>query len=359
MLSTHASEPLRTADFDYQLPVRAIAQHPVPRGQSRLYDLRHNRSHPHRYVGELDRILRPGDLLVVNDTQVLPARLRARRPSGGAVEVLLVRELETAPTGGEWEALLRPGRRCRPGDELVFDDSLRATIAGRRGDAYRLRFSQPPGPRLDQLGEVPLPPYIRRPVEPEDRERYQTLFARHPGAVAAPTAGLHFDEALLRRLEERGVGRASVTLHVGPGTFRPVTVDDPRRHRLEPERFALPPETAAAIAETRRAGRRVVAVGTTVVRVLEGVAATSSGRVAADLGEIDLFIAPPFRFRVVDLLLTNFHLPRSTLLMLVCAFGGRERVLAAYRDAVEAGYRFYSYGDVTLLDRAPEAPPVR
>jgi S-adenosylmethionine:tRNA ribosyltransferase-isomerase len=281
---------------------------------------------------------------------VFPARLLGRRAGGGAAEVLLL--ARRGPE--EWEALVRPGRRLRRGDAVSVGDELTLQIAsgplGRDG-RRRVRL-EAPGIGVDEaiarLGRLPLPPYIRRPDDAADRERYQTVYAREAGSVAAPTAGLHFSDALLERLAARGVRRAELVLHVGPGTFRPVTADRVEEHRLEPEPFWIPPETAAAIASVRAAGGRVVAVGTTTVRTLES-AADSRGQVAAGAGETDLVILPGFGFRVVDALLTNFHLPRSSLLLLVAAFAGRERVLDAYAEAVVAGYRFYSYGDAMLV----------
>ena len=335
---------LRTSDFDYHLPPEAIAQHPGERGESRLLVL--GRTTGERRFAELPDLLDPGDLLVVNDTRVIPARLRARRPTGGRVEILLVEREESA----SWWCLLRPGRRLPPGAPLAVEGGPSARVEQRADGRFRLTFEQPIEPLLKEIGETPLPPYIDRPVEPRDRERYQTVYAARPGAVAAPTAGLHFTPALLAALERRGIRQASLTLHVGPGTFRPVKAENPEEHVLDSERFEIPEATAEAVAATRRNGRRVVAVGTTVVRSLEA-AATSDGLVAAGAGRTGLYIRPGYGFRVVDRLITNFHLPRSTLLMLVCAFAGRNRVLDAYRQAVGSGFRFYSYGDAMLVDR--------
>ncbi len=335
---------LRTSDFDYHLPPEAIAQHPGERGESRLLVL--GRTTGERRFAELPDLLDPGDLLVVNDTRVIPARLRARRPTGGRVEILLVEREESA----SWWCLLRPGRRLPPGAPLAVEGGPSARVEERADGRFRLTFEQPIEPLLKEIGETPLPPYIDRPVEPRDRERYQTVYAARPGAVAAPTAGLHFTPALLAALERRGIRQASLTLHVGPGTFRPVKAENPEEHVLDSERFEIPEATAEAVAATRRNGRRVVAVGTTVVRSLEA-AATSDGLVAAGAGRTGLYIRPGYGFRVVDRLITNFHLPRSTLLMLVCAFAGRNRVLDAYRQAVGSGFRFYSYGDAMLVDR--------
>lgn len=284
---------------------------------------------------------------MVNDSRVIPARLRARRAGGGAAEVLLV----TREAGGTWRALVRPGARIRPGGRLDLEG----------GDAVEIVASLPGGQRRVRLagaggddaiiarhGAVPLPPYITREPSAEDRERYQTVYAAAPGSVAAPTAGLHFTPAILTALEGRGAALARLTLHVGPGTFRPVAAADPERHHLDAEAYVLPEPVAAAVAAARRRGGAVWAVGTTVARTLEACA-TADGGVRAGAGWTSLFIRPGHTFRVVDHLLTNFHLPRSTLLMLVCAFAGREPVLAAYREAIAQRYRFYSYGDAMLI----------
>lgn len=342
------------SDFDFDLPDAAIAQEAAPRGESRLLVLAAAGKARHRRIADLPELLRPGDLLVVNDTRVIPARLFARRETtadggGGRVELLLVEKLDDC----DWECLVRPGRKAQPGTRLVLDDALSAEVIARLGDGRRrVRFSAPVEPHLDALGHVPLPPYIKRPDAAADRERYQTVFAAQPGAIAAPTAGLHFTPELLDRLAGRGIGRATVTLHVGIGTFKPVTVELVHEHRMDEERYEVPESTARAIAATRARGGRVVAVGTTVVRTLESVAAAHDGEIVAGSGRTALFITPGFRFRTVDALLTNFHLPRSTLLLLVSAFGGRDRVLAAYREAVASGYRFYSYGDAMLVTPA-------
>jgi S-adenosylmethionine:tRNA ribosyltransferase-isomerase len=300
---------------------------------------------------DLPRLLRPRDLLVVNRSRVFPARLLGRRATGGAAEVLLLRALGD----DRWEALVRPGRRLRPGDAVTIDDVLGVIVEteatgeeGRRAVRLRARAGTVEE-ALERAGHVPLPPYIRRPDRPEDRARYQTVYAREKGSVAAPTAGLHFTHGLLDALRAAGVGVAEVVLHVGPGTFRPVTAEDVEDHRLEPEPYLVPRATAGAIAAARAAGGRVVAVGTTVVRTLEA-AAHDGGVVDAGEGETALVVRPGFRFRVVDALVTNFHLPRSSLLLLVAAFAGRERILGAYAEAVRRGYRFYSYGDAMLLE---------
>ncbi len=354
-----------TREFDYHLPDDRIAQEPAPRGTSRLLVLDAPLGSPerHRTVADLPEILRPGDLLVVNDTRVIPARIFGHRllddgSRGARVELLLVERMgaedEAAEAPTEWEALVRPGRKARPGTVLVFEEApgLRAEVTAKGGDGrHRVCFSEPVEPHLERLGHVPLPPYIKRPDRPEDRTRYQTVFARRPGAIAAPTAGLHFTPELLERLEARGVQRTTVTLHVGIGTFKPVTAELVHEHVMDAERYEIPDESADAIRRTRGRGGRVVAVGTTVVRTLES-AARADGTVAPGAGRTGLFIVPGHRFRAVDALLTNFHLPRSTLLMLVCAFAGKDRVLEAYREAVEVGYRFYSYGDAMLAVRS-------
>jgi S-adenosylmethionine:tRNA ribosyltransferase-isomerase len=348
------AEPTDLAAYDYDLPREAIAQEPTPeRDASRLLVLsRETGAIAHHVFRDLPDLLEPGDLVVFNRSRVFPARLLGRRRGGGAAEVLLVRPLGAA----EWEALVRPGRRLRPGDVVEIDDEVAVEIlapsAGHEG-CRRVRIVAPTGgddtaALIERHGHVPLPPYIRRPDRAEDRSRYQTVYAREPGSVAAPTAGLHFTPALLERLGERGVRTAALVLHVGPGTFRPVTVEDVSRHRLAPEPYLLPQETAEAVAETRARGGRVVAVGTTTVRVLE-TRARPGGQVDAGAGETALVLAPGAQFGVVDALVTNFHLPRSSLLLLVCAFAGRARVLDAYRQALAAGYRFYSYGDAMLV----------
>lgn len=350
-----------TRDFDYDLPAEAIAQRPAPRGESRLLVLDAEGAARHRTVRDLPGLLEPGDLVVVNDTRVIPARLFARRvPGGGRVELLLVEK-----TGErEWDALARPGKKARPGTALDLGEGLTAVTAERKAETaageppaegdgrLRVVFSEPVEPHLERLGHVPLPPYIKRPDEAADRERYQTVYARSPGAIAAPTAGLHLDEALLAAIEATGAAVAPVTLHVGIGTFKPVTATLVHEHRMETERYEIPAATAEAIERTRAAGGRIVAIGTTVVRALESAAAAGDGAIQPGPGRTDLFITPGYRFRAVDALLTNFHLPCSTLLMLVCAFAGTERVLAAYREAIAEGYRFYSYGDAMLCRRS-------
>jgi S-adenosylmethionine:tRNA ribosyltransferase-isomerase len=340
-----------TRDFDYELPAASIAQEAAPRGESRLLVLDREGADRHSRVWDLPRLLRPSDLLVLNDTRVIPARLFGRRPGWtGKMELLLVERL----TEREWDALVKPGRRAKPGTVIELDENLTAEVILKREDGrHRLRFSEPVEPHLERLGHVPLPPYIHRPDTPEDRERYQTVYARAPGAVAAPTAGLHFTELLLEQIAAAGIEIARVTLHVGIGTFKPVTAERIADHRMESERYEIGEEAAAAIRHTRERGGRILAVGTTVVRTLESAAMTggTGGEVLAGTGSTEIFITPGFRFQVVDVLLTNFHLPRSSLLMLVSAFAGRERILAAYEEAIREGYRFYSYGDAMLVER--------
>ena len=336
-------------DFDFELPPEAIAQEPRPRGESRLLRLAATGAARHRTVADLPKILRPGDLLVLNDTRVIPSRLFGERPGGGAVEALLV---EPAP-GGEsvrWIALTRPGRKSRPGVRLDFG-GLEAEVEAVQDDGSRiLHFSEDPLPHLDRLGHLPLPPYIERADNAADRERYQTVYSRQAGAIAAPTAGLHFTSEILADLTSHGIETTTLTLHVGLGTFKPMKVAKVADHQMEAERYEVPPAAAAAVARTRERGGRVVAVGTTATRTLETVA-TGDGQIAPGSGRTALFITPGFPFRVVDVLMTNFHLPRSTLLLLVSAFAGRESILAAYAEAIREGYRFYSYGDAMLLER--------
>lgn len=339
--------------YDYELPESAIAQEPIPdRSASRLLVMdRASGARQHRHFSDLPEFLRSGDLLVVNETRVIPARLRARRPGGGKAEIFLVRSLPD----GRWLALVKPSARIKPGSEIALVDHAEGP-AGRAvveesaaGGLRTVRFPDGEvGEIIARVGAVPLPPYIRRSPEEADRERYQTVFARVPGAVAAPTAGLHLTDPLIARLRGQGVAMARLVLHVGPGTFRPVQVDDPRDHQIDAEWCSIPAETAALVNQARERGGRVVAVGTTTTRALEA-AARQAQPLAPFEGFVDLYIHPPFEFRVVDALITNFHLPRSSLLLLVSAFAGREHVLAAYREAVAEGYRFYSYGDAMLV----------
>jgi S-adenosylmethionine:tRNA ribosyltransferase-isomerase len=337
-----------TSDFDFELPPDRIAQHPAPRGASRLLALDREGADRHRHVSDLPDLLRRGDLVVINDTRVIPARLFGRRPGGGQIEILL-----TGKAGDrDWDALVKPGRRARPGTVIHLEAGLTAEILEKEETGrHRLRFSEPIEPHLERLGHMPLPPYIQREDDAEDKERYQTVWAQNPGAIAAPTAGLHFTQEILDRLPTAGIDIAKVTLHVGLGTFKPVTAERLEDHRMESERWELSEATAEAIRETRARGGRVVAIGTTVVRTLESAALAGDGEVRAGRGATELFITPGFPFQVVDVLLTNFHLPKSTLLMLVSAFAGKDRVLAAYEEAIRESYRFYSYGDAMLLER--------
>jgi len=340
------------ADFDFDLPRELIAQHPAAeRSAARLLD---GRAAPpaDRVVRELPALLAPGDLLVFNDTRVVKARLLGAKASGGAVEALVERVLP----GHEVLAHLRSSKSPRPGSVLRLAGAFDAEVLGRSGadgSLFRLRFPDDPFVLMARHGHVPLPPYIAHDDSADDERRYQSVFAARPGAVAAPTAALHFDAALLSALDARGVGRAAITLHVGAGTFQPLRVEDLAEHRMHSEWFEVGAGTACAVAATRAAGGRIVAVGTTSLRALESAALRAAdGTVQPCRGDTDLFVTPGFEFRAVDLLLTNFHLPRSTLLMLVAAFAGFEHVMALYRHAIEARYRFYSYGDAMLLARA-------
>jgi S-adenosylmethionine:tRNA ribosyltransferase-isomerase len=358
---------MRLEDFDFELPDELIAQAPLPeRDASRLLILdRRSGAVAHRRFRDLPSSLRGGDLLVLNDTRVIPARLIGQKvPTGGRAELLLVRPAAAVESGDalgaradsvEWICLGQASKGFRAGTLLEFDLGLEAEIAEDCGGGeLRVRFSAREGQAaslgelLGQVGRLPLPPYIQREPTALDRERYQTIFARVPGSVAAPTAALHFTEEVLRQMDARGIGRATVTLEVGPGTFLPVR-EDIATHRMHAERYQVPDATARAIQRVRAEGGRVVAVGTTVVRTLESATDPSTARVRSGPGETRLFITPGFQFRQVDALLTNFHLPRSTLLMLVCAFAGREATLAAYREAVNQRYRFFSYGDAMLI----------
>jgi S-adenosylmethionine:tRNA ribosyltransferase-isomerase len=344
---------VKLSDFDYALPEELIAQEPVsPRDASRLLLLPAEGPPEHRAFAELDRLLAPGDLLVFNDTKVIPARLVGRKASGGKVEILLCEPLEGG-TGRRWRAMGQASKPIREGAALDFD-ALSARVLASEGEGFYVVELDREGPALEaalaRAGRIPLPPYIRREPGELDRERYQTIWAREPGSAAAPTAGLHFTEALLARLEARGVRRASVTLHVGPGTFLPIRGESIEHHRMHPERYEVSEATAAEIAACRARAGRIVAVGTTSVRTLES--AFDGRGVAPGSGRTALFIRPGHAFRAVDALVTNFHHPRSTLLMLVCALGGTARVLAAYREAVARRYRFFSYGDAMLLLRA-------
>jgi S-adenosylmethionine:tRNA ribosyltransferase-isomerase len=346
--------PVRVDDFDYQLPPHLVADRPVePRDRARLWvHDRGTRADEHAHVADLPRLLRAGDLLVLNDTRVMPWRLRGRRATGGAVECLLVR----VDADGGGEALVKPSGKLRAGDRVPMEGgAIELELVEPQGQGrWHVRLHASGGTVADALehcGRAPLPPYIRREGTEDvaaDRARYQTVFAAQPGAIAAPTAGLHFTAELLQRLAAAGIATATVTLHVGEGTFAPLRTDTVEEHRMHAERYELPAATAAAIAAAKARGARVVAVGTTSCRTLE-TAANDDGTVRAGSGSSTLFLYPGRPFRVVDALLTNFHLPRSTLLMLVAAFAGHRETLALYRDAVARGYRFYSFGDAMLL----------
>ena len=339
---------MRKSDFYYELPSAAIAQSPVtPRSASRLLALDSPQGPRDLGFSDLVSLLRPGDLLVFNDTRVIPARLFGVKQSGGRIELLIERILD----GERALAQVRASKPLRPGQRLDLEGGVTAWVVERRGEFYELRFESE-GTVLDileRIGHVPLPPYIARADGGDDKSRYQTVYAKTPGAVAAPTAGLHFDEALLQRLATRGVERAFLTLHVGAGTFQPLRTDDIAAHRMHSEYLNVNARVCDQVNRTRAAGGRVIAVGTTVVRALE-TAARADVLVPFE-GETDIFIVPGYRFKTVDALVTNFHLPESTLLMLVCAFGGRDTVLAAYRHAVRENYRFYSYGDAMFITR--------
>ena len=336
-------------DFHYSLPPDRIAHRPTDRrGDSRLLRLAPDGACHDLWFRDLPELLNPGDLLVFNDTRVIPARLHGHKEgSGGRVEVLVERLLDARRVLAHVRASKSPGA----GTVLRLEGGIRATVEGREADLFRLAFAgeRPVLELLEAHGHMPLPPYIDRADEPEDRERYQTVYARTPGAVAAPTAGLHFDTELLARLRDRGVDSAYLTLHVGAGTFQPVRAERIEDHRMHAEWVEVDESVCARVAAARARGGRVVAVGTTVVRSLESAA--RDGALGPMRGETDIFITPGYRFRVVDALVTNFHLPESTLLMLVCAFAGYEPVMAAYRHAVESGYRFFSYGDAMFLER--------
>ena len=336
-------------DFDFTLPSELIAQRPAPeRTESRLLRVADNRFTDWRFA-DLPQFLSKGDLLVFNDTRVIKARLFGRKATGGTVEVLLERIL--AP--GEALAQVRASKSPKPGVRLCLEDAFEVRVVGREGEFFRIELTGNGDfwQLAEQYGRLPLPPYITHAAEAVDEHRYQTVYASRPGAVAAPTAGLHFTELLLDMLRRQGVRMAFLTLHVGAGTFQPVRVRTLDEHRMHRERYEIPLTTAEVIAETRAAGGSVVAVGTTSLRALES-AADESGRVCPGTAETDIFITPGYTFKVVDRLLTNFHLPRSTLLMLVSAFAGFDHIRAAYAHAIAERYRFFSYGDAMLLDRA-------
>lgn len=335
-------------DFDYALPPELIAQVPPPeRGDSRLMVVRSGDFEDARF-SDLPTWLRAGDVVVLNDTKVLHARMLGCKDSGGQVEVLIERVVNAS----EVLAQVRASKALKPGSRVMLEQELDVLVVGREGEFYRLAFSGPALDLIERFGRLPLPPYIARPeqtVTAEDESRYQTVYARETGSVAAPTAGLHFDEPMFERLGQLGVQVVSLTLHVGAGTFQPVRVENLDEHRMHREAYTIPSETVAAILAARACGGRVVAVGTTTARALESAAA--SGILHAGTGDTEIFITPGFNFKVVDMLITNFHLPKSTLLMLVSAFAGYEEIRATYRQAIAAKYRFFSYGDAMLLHR--------
>jgi len=337
---------MRTDEFTFELPQHLIAQRPPERrGASRLLDL--TGGCEHRLFADLPNLLREHDLLILNDTRVIKARLFGNKESGGNIEVMVERILDER----EVLAQVRASKTPRQGSRLVLAGCIGVTVLGRAGEFFHLRFEgdQPVSSLLEEYGRLPLPPYITHSADAEDDNRYQTVFAKEFGAVAAPTAGLHFDEAMLATLGKQGIGAAYVTLHVGAGTFQPVRAEHVADHVMHSERYAISQATVDAIEQARARGGRVIAVGTTSLRALESAA--RSGVLSAGAGETNIFITPGYQFKVIDVLLTNFHLPKSTLLMLVCAFGGMDKMLAAYRIAVDNEYRFFSYGDAMLIER--------
>jgi S-adenosylmethionine:tRNA ribosyltransferase-isomerase len=338
---------MQVADFDFDLPDELIAQHPpAVRGGSRLLHVDAHGTRSDLDFQDLPDLLGSDDLLVINDTRVIKARLFGRKESGGKVELLVERVLD------EFDVLafIRASHTPQPGSKILLAGDVTVHVQTRQGELTRLHFPRPALEVLDQLGQLPLPPYIVHTPTAEDEARYQTVYANQPGAVAAPTAGLHFDKAMLDTLREHGVHIAPVTLHVGAGTFQPVRVEHIADHRMHSERYTIPQATVDAILEARARGGRVVAVGTTSLRALE--AAAHSGRLVAGSNETDIFITPGYRFRVIDALITNFHLPRSTLLMLVSAFAGIDVIRAVYAHAIQARYRFFSYGDAMFIEKS-------
>ncbi len=342
---------MRLSDFDYHLPDELIAQFPAAeRAASRLLHV-DGAQLADRLFADLPTLLKAGDVLVFNDTRVIKARLFGQKTTGGQVEILVERLLND----NEALAFVRASKTAKPGARILINSEVEVEVLGREGDLFRLRCHAGTDllQVLDRYGKLPLPPYIAHAPDAADETRYQTVYASQPGAVAAPTAGLHFDEAMLTRLDAMGVTRATVTLHVGAGTFQPVRVEDIAEHKMHSERFFVPESTVKAIRAARSTGGRIMAVGTTSLRALESAA--RDGELQAGEGDTNLFITPGYRFRVVERLLTNFHLPKSTLLMLVSAFGGYANLRAAYAHAVAERYRFFSYGDAMLIERAPDA----
>ena len=336
---------MKVSDFSFQLPDELIARYPLPeRAASRLLCLdRDNGALDHGSFSDLPDLLLPGDLLVFNDTRVIPARLFGRKATGGRLEILIERVLDET----EVLAHIRSSKSPGAGQVLHLDDGPDIAVLGRRDALFHLRFPEPVLPVLQRIGHIPLPPYMERGDDLADRERYQTVYARREGAVAAPTAGLHFDDGLFARLDSRGIERTFVTLHVGAGTFQPVRVENVTDHQMHSEYLEVSDEAVAAVERTKARGGRVVAVGTTSVRSLE--TASASGRLQPYQGETDIFIYPGYRFLCIDAMITNFHLPESTLIMLVSAFAGRDPVMRAYEEAIRQRYRFYSYGDAMLI----------
>lgn len=345
---------MQLSDFDFDLPPELIAQHPLAeRSASRLLDVNPQGLLTDRQVRDLPKLLNPGDLLIFNNSKVVPARLRARKPTGGAVELLVERVLDQHEA---W-VMLRASHKPQPGSRLTLLDhdnqpASAVTVLERNDAMFRLRFDDPIWTTLDRLGEIPLPPYMERKPDADDLQRYQTVYAQHPGSAAAPTAGLHFDQALLQALNEHGVQTAEVTLHVGAGTFLPVRTENLADHKMHTEWYQVPQATSDLVAQTRARGGKIVAVGTTSLRTLEA-ASTDDGVLQPGAGQTQLFILPGYHFKQVDRLMTNFHLPKSTLLMLVSAFAGPSLIRQAYAHAIEQRYRFFSYGDAMLLTRQP------
>ncbi len=344
------------SDFDFELPESLIAQYPLTdRTASRLLCVRPGQALEDKTFSDIEGFLREGDLLIVNNTRVIKARLRGHKATKGAIEALIERV-----TGERTAiAMIRASKAPKPGTELFFEtasgETTAVTVTGRQGQFFELAFNEPVLSVLERFGEVPLPPYITHAAEKSDETRYQTVYARHPGAVAAPTAGLHFTDDLLARLRAKGVDVEEVTLHVGAGTFQPVRVEKLSEHEMHSEWFEMPEGVAQRINEAKAQGRRVIAVGTTSLRTIES-AADRVGHVESGARDTKLFIRPGYEFKIVDALITNFHLPKSTLVMLVSALAGRERILEAYKHAVEASYRFFSYGDACFIERDPSVP---
>ncbi len=349
ILKTH-HEPLNLSDFDYVLPTELIAQFPeVNRSGSRLLHVDQHGRFVDRCFIDLTNLLKPNDLLVFNNTRVIKARLHGRKATGGVVEVLIERVTGTHTALAHVKASKTPPI----GTDLILANAITAKVVGRSNDLFNLSFDQPVLDALDQYGEVPLPPYIQHLADDADAQRYQTVYAKVPGAVAAPTAGLHFDEAMLERLQAMGVQSTFVTLHVGAGTFQPVRDNDLSKHIMHSEWYTLSPKTVEAVARAHRLGGRVIAVGTTSVRALESSAQAHNGQLTACSGDTQLFIQPGFNWQIIDAMVTNFHLPQSTLLMLVSAFIGLDTMKTAYAHAIESRYRFFSYGDAMFLEKGP------